>query len=147
MATRPWQDESAREGDARFPSGRWVGFWRQDIYRGRMELDITFGAGRLFGDGRDCIGDFVLSGHYDGQTGKCCILKAYLGQHEVEYDGTATADGIRGVWRIRDSKTKRFMDAGPFHIWPASAESGEALRTEVARPVGTFVPIRDSIRA
>lgn len=143
MCSRPWEDESAREADARFPSGRWKGFWRQDIYRGRMELDIIFGSGRLYGDGRDCIGDFILSGHYNNETGKCSILKSYLGQHDVEYDGTATADGIRGVWRIRDPQTKRFMDAGPFHIWPSATENGIAIHTTAERQLGVFVPTRN----
>lgn len=143
MSARPWENESAREADGRFPSGRWVGFWRQEIYRGRMELDITFANGRLFGDGRDCVGDFVLSGHYNGETGKCSILKAYLGQHDVEYDGKAAGDGIRGVWRIRDPETKRFAYAGPFHIWPSSFEDGVALHTSEARPQGVFIPLRE----
>jgi len=128
---RPWQNEDASfEADPRFPSGRWVGYWRQDGRAGRMQLDITFGGGRLFGDGRDLVGDFVLSGSYNCRTGTCTMHKAYLGQHGVDYDGTATGDGIRGLWRIiGDNSAELLGDAGPFHIWPAAAGDGLALVT------------------
>ena len=106
------------ELDSRFPSGRWHGWWRQDLQRGKMELDLTFARGRIFGDGRDSVGDFVFSGSYCALAGTCALLKSYLGQHDVDYDGIAAADGIRGTWSLRDRETKKVVDTGSFHIWP-----------------------------
>jgi hypothetical protein len=136
MSEPAWHDESLREPDERFPSGRWTGYWRQGALRGRMQLDLTFGGGRVFGEGRDCIGDFVISGGYDLQSARCAIHKAYLGQHGVEYEGVAGADGIRGSWQILDSATHRVESSGPFHIWPLGGTDGAALETaaEVTAP-------------
>lgn len=109
----------AAELDARFPTGRWKGWWRQDLQRAQMELDLTFARGRIHGDGRDCVGDFVLSGHYCPAAASCSLLKSYLGQHDVDYDGIVMPNGIRGTWIVRDRETKLPVDTGSFHIWPA----------------------------
>jgi len=130
------QGNDAHETDGRFRSGRWTGYWEQDGRRARMRLELTFAGGRIVGDGRDVVGDFVISGAYDRQTGVCTMQKTYLGQHDVDYDGTAAADGIRGIWRI-------FLagglidDAGTFHIWPVSDDESvsESVEEQVAAPV------------
>lgn len=132
MSANPWSDETFREPDPRFPSGRWAGFWSQDGRRGRMSLDLTFANGKLFGDGRDRVGDFVLSGQYDTRTGACSIHKAYLGQHGVEYEGCATSQGIRGDWRIHIPRV--MLETGPFHIWPVSSSGDAELSAALALP-------------
>jgi hypothetical protein len=137
MPKRPWENDELRESDGRFPSGRWVGYWVQESRRGRMQLDLTFGNGRLFGDGRDWVGDFVLSGGYDPSTGKVSMHKAYLGCHGVDYDGRAGATGIRGTWQIVDPQTGAIDSTGPFHIWPAGSGGGveRSLQAEAPAPV------------
>ena len=121
-------DEPIRATDSRFPSGRWAGYWEQDGQRARMKLDLSFADGRLIGDGRDVVGDFVLSGAYDMESGKCGMCKTYLGQHDVDYDGRAGGDGIRGRWRIAyATEEAQYEDAGPFHIWPIGSGAGEEL--------------------
>lgn len=138
MSSQAWNDdETFQEADERFPSGRWAGYWLQGTHRGRMELHLSFGGGRLFGEGRDGVGDFMLSGGYDKRGGKCSIFKSYLGQHGVDYDGVASADGIRGVWRIHDPENGILSDGGPFHIWPVGSGSGDglAVEAEIAEPV------------
>lgn len=100
-----------------------------------MQLDINFHSGRLFGDGRDFVGDFVLSGTYDTQSGRVQMHKAYLGQHEVIYDGAAGADGIRGTWCIRDQEDGAVQSNGPFHIWPIGPGDSQYLETAVAEPL------------
>lgn len=127
--SRPWENENLRETDDRFPSGRWVGYWEQTGRLGKMELDLTFGGGKLFGDGRDLVGDFVLSGSYNHETGACTLHKAYLGRHGVDYDGEAHVEGIRGIWRIRHTDN-RLNDAGLFHIWPLNNGSDIAATAE-----------------
>lgn len=126
MNKRAWEDEALRESDERFPSGRWGGYWLQGSQRGRMELDLQFQGGRIFGDGRDRVGDFVVSGSYDGVGGGCSLHKAYLGQHTVEYDGIGSADGIRGAWTIAGAPGRPGARGG-FHIWPIGAGQGDAM--------------------
>jgi len=126
MAKRAWQDEDVREPDRRFPSGRWGGYWIQVGRRGTMELDLQFQNGRVFGDGRDKVGDFVVSGTYRPETGTCELHKAYLGQHTVDYDGVGSADGIRGAWTIVESDGLG-VTRGTFHIWPIGSGAGEAM--------------------
>lgn len=128
---RPWEDEALREEDERFPSGRWVGYWEQRGRLGRMELDITFGGGKLFGDGRDMVGDFVISGSYNNAKGECFFHKAYLGRHGIEYDGWAYAEGIRGVWRIMRADGC-VEGLGVFHIWPLAHGDINHLTTAAA---------------
>ncbi len=130
---RPWEDEALREDDERFPSGRWNGYWEQRGRLGRMELDMTFGGGRLFGDGRDLVGDFVLSGSYSSAQGQCVFHKAYLGQHGIEYDGWAYVEGILGIWRIMRADG-RVESLGVFHIWPVA--HGDLNQLTTAASVG-----------
>lgn len=124
MPERPWDNENLREMDQRFPSGRWAGYWMQLGRRGTMQLHLTFAGGRLFGDGRDAIGDFVLSGAYHCTDGRVSMHKAYLGHHGVEYDGVAGEGGIRGVWTIVEPGTDGVDASGPFHIWPVAPGAG-----------------------
>lgn len=125
MPARPWQDESTRETDARFPSCFWTGFWQQLTLRGKMELGLNFADRMLFGEGRDLVGDFTISGSYDIHTGLCTMLKTYLGHHQVEYDGHVATDGIRGLWRI--TYPDKTIDTGRFHIWPLGPQTGDRL--------------------
>ncbi|MFO0838089.1 MAG: hypothetical protein U1D55_06135 [Phycisphaerae bacterium] len=131
MSIRPWENEQEREADARFPTGRWAGWWRQHRARGRMQLDLMFASGRVVGDGRDWVGDFVISGGYDAKSGRVWIRKAYLGRHELDYDGAASADGIRGNWRLCPLPDGG-VDSGPFRIWPIGAASADQLRESAA---------------
>jgi hypothetical protein len=123
-------DEFLSEIDSRFPSGRWAGYWEQDGRRARMKLDLRFAGGKLTGDGRDVVGEFVLSGGYETKSGKCGMCKTYLGQHDVDYAGLAAHDGIRGLWRIAIAIDElQFEDSGCFHIWPVGRGAGEELTT------------------
>lgn len=133
--SRPWQSETARELDGRFPSGFWTGFWQQRSRRGKMELGLTFADGKLFGEGGDAVGDFVISGAYDIANGRCAMLKSYLGQHDVHYDGRATERGIVGVWRI--AHADRTVDAGDFRIWPLGPGDGTRREEAAALAVPT----------
>ena len=49
------------ETDARFPSGRWTGFFLQVQVPGKhqMELLLTFRQGSMTGEGRDWVGEFM----------------------------------------------------------------------------------------
>jgi hypothetical protein len=123
------------ELDGRFPSGRWHGWWQQLSARGKMELDLSFARGRICGDGRDWVGDFVLSGNYNPAVGSCALLKSYLGQHDVDYDGVASETGIRGTWRLIDRESRQTVDCGPFHIWPVSRGVGELHTLLAAVPI------------
>ena len=119
------------EQDDRFPSGPWEGYFLQPGLPGRhgMELVLVFREGTLRGDGRDVIGDFLIRGSYDKDSGKCWWSKRYLGRHDVAYQGYAEGRGIWGTWEI----TTSFK--GGFHIWPLGEGSGESQ--QVAEEVDT----------
>ena len=100
-----------------FPSGPWIGFfnYRAGGKRHRMDLALTFGNGRMSGDGSDGIGPFVITGRYDGASGECHWTKSYPGAHDVHYRGFREGKGIWGLWEL-DGGT------GGFHIWPLGGE-------------------------
>jgi hypothetical protein len=106
------------EGDGRFPSGPWKGFFLQPGFAGRqwMELELTFSDGSLRGDGRDWVGKFLMRGRYDVETGKCSWNKRYVGKHDIAYQGYNEGKGIWGFWEDPLSSTNR----GGFHIWPVA---------------------------
>ena len=124
--------ESLLEQDDRFPSGPWEGFYLQPDHPGRhgMELYLTFQEGRLRGEGRDVIGEFLLNGTYECDSGKCWWSKRYLGKHDVAYQGYNEGRGIWGVWEI----STNFK--GGFHIWPVGQNCGDqqAVSDEVDTP-------------
>lgn len=118
-------DDAAPESDSRLPSGRWTGWWEQGSQRGKMQLHLTFEEGRVFGEGRDAVGDFTFGGSYSLERGRADLLKTYLGGHYVDYQGAITERGIKGEWLLK--LIGRVIDAGPFHIWPEKLGAGEAL--------------------
>lgn len=121
------------EQDDRFPSGPWEGYFLQPGLPGRhgMELILSFQQGAVRGDGRDVVGDFLIKGTYDCESGKCWWSKRYIGRHDVAYQGYAEGRGIWGTWEI----TSSFK--GGFHIWPLGQGSGESqnVSEEVDTPV------------
>lgn len=120
------------EQDDRFPSGPWEGYFLQPGMPGRhgMELVLTFRQGTVRGEGRDVVGDFLIRGSYEIDTGKCWWSKHYLGRHDVAYQGYAEGHGIWGVWEIAT------FFRGGFHIWPLGQGSGEheEVSEEVDQP-------------
>jgi hypothetical protein len=130
------------ETDERFPSGPWVGFWLQRGITGRQwmrGMQLRFADGRVDGLGSDCVGDFTLAGKYDLETGKVMLLKHYLEQHDVAYDGQNDADGkwVWGVW------TMTHGDRGGFHLWPKGEEdpTQRRLTTEADVPAEVEVAV------
>jgi hypothetical protein len=107
------------EQDSRFPSGPWTGFFLQKIHpagKHWMELDLTFRKGRITGEGRDRIGAFLFTGHYDVESGKCRWTKRYLGKHDIAYSGYNEGKGIWGTWEDPHASWNR----DGFHIWPVA---------------------------
>ncbi len=104
------------ETDPRFPSGPWKGYFLQPSLPGRhwMDLHLTFRGGRLSGEGRDKIGEFVLTGRYDVSDGRCRFTKTYIGRHSLYYNGYNEGKGIWGRWELSTSVAWH----GGFHIWP-----------------------------
>lgn len=80
-----------------------------------MELHLTFQKGQIRGDGRDRVGEFLIRGSYDLDTGKCWWSKRYLGKHDVAYEGYNEGKGIWGLWNIKLPPLR-----GGFHIWPVA---------------------------
>lgn len=107
----------APEADPRLPSGEWIGFFQQRSMsqaKGWMELILAFAEGKVQGEGRDGVGEFVIAGSYDLARERVWLHKRYLGKHDVAYEGFAELGrGIWGRWFIRIAN-----DKGGFHIWP-----------------------------
>ena len=122
------------ETDPRFPSGPWTGFFLQRHIPGKhqMELRLTFHDGNMTGEGRDWVGEFLVTGHYNRADGKCYWTKKYLGKHDVFYQGYNEGKGIWGTWQIGE------LARGGFHIWPEGFgdPTTEYLVEEANLPVG-----------
>lgn len=117
----------ALETDVRFPSGEWEGFFLQPRFfsgRVKMSLMLTFRRGRVSGEGRDRVGDFVVRGTYDFDSGEVHFHKRYLQKHDVYYRGFAEPQnkGIWGTWQIKQE------DRGGWHIWPLGERQSESLK-------------------
>jgi hypothetical protein len=124
------------ETDPRFPSGPWTGFFLQKALPGRhlMELQLTFSAGTLSGEGRDWVGRFVLRGHYSLADGKCRWVKRYVAKHDVVYRGFNEGKGIWGIWEIPGIADPA-IGRGGFHIWPEGmADPSQPQLSEEAEP-------------
>lgn len=85
------------------PSARWIGYWeQQDFGRQPMsDLQLEFDGGKISGSGWDIVGPFKFCGKC-GPRGAVALVKQYLGQHAVLYEGWYDGEGtISGQWIIR----------------------------------------------
>lgn len=124
------------ETDPRFPSGKWLGFWKQGPLRGEMEVLLTFVKGTFTGEGRDRVGAFTFRGRYSTTDGTCHWIKRYAGAHDVFYKGYNEGKGIWGTWKLPGAIID--LDRGGFHIWPEGMNVGDrpALTAEADVDVG-----------
>ena len=61
---------------------------------------LIFADHTVSGDGNDDIGQFVLTGRFDGTNGECYWTKTYIGAHEVYYRGFREGKRILGIMGI-----------------------------------------------
>ncbi len=130
----------------RFPSGPWVGFFRQRHYpagQHTTELRLTFRQGSMTGEGRDWVGAFTINGDYDLADGKCYWIKHYIGKHDVYYAGFNEGKGIWGRWEIAAKDNGGTPLHGGFYIWPEGMEdpTNQHLTEEADLPV----PVEEAI--
>ncbi len=136
------------ETDPRFPSGKWGGFYlmpHTGQKRHQTECVLNFHSGRMWGDGQDKVGKFIIEGKYNLEDGKAHWLKTYISKHTVHYNGYNEGKGIWGIWEIPNTLNINWR--GGFHIWPEGVGIGgddslhEALDlpTEVNDPA--LVPV------
>lgn len=133
------QQSEPRETDSRFPSGRWIGFWKQPSVgnaRGDMEIELNFGHTKIWGEGRDVVGEFLFRGRYDLESGECSITKNYIGGHDVYYRGFNEGKGIWGTWEITAIiHAVTYSDRGGFHIWPEAIGDPTQSRLSAEVPI------------
>jgi len=112
-----------------FPSGPWTGFYNygRGTRKHRMDLVLTFGDHVVSGDGSDDIGQFVVTGRFDGTNGECYWTKTYIGGHDVYYRGFREGKGIWGLWELPN-------ESGGFHIWPLGQEEGDQDQESAEEP-------------
>lgn len=101
------------EKDSRLPTGEWNGFYREPhrSQKGWMHMYLSFGDGKIAGEGTDHVGPWTAKGHYDLETGICTWVKYYVRKHQVVYQGIISSQGIQGHWNIQHL-------TDDFHIWP-----------------------------
>ena len=94
-----------------------------------MDLDLTFAAGIMSGDGRDDVGLFLIKGKYDAGSRECHWTKTYIGSHDVFYHGFREGKGIWGTWEIG------ILGRGGFHIWPVTeGDEGDVNKEQARQP-------------
>lgn len=129
-------NEMNAEVDERFPSGKWVGFFLDRRMPGKhqMELNLHFAAGQMTGEGRDRVGEFVIVGNYDTQSGECKFAKQYINAHGITYRGFNEGKGIWGTWELVWGV---LTFSGGFHIWPEGMADPTILRLfeEIDEPI------------
>lgn len=83
---------------------------------GRQEMKdlvIEFDEFELTGRGRDCVGEFTLTGTVRPDNAEVSITKRYTGRHTVIYEGQHDGEGmIHGAWALAG-------DSGMWAIRPA----------------------------
>ena len=125
------------ETDPRFPSGKWAGFYLMPHTANKRhptELILNFFNGRMWGEGQDKVGKFIIEGKYTLDDGKARWLKTYIAKHTVHYDGYNEGKGIWGMWEIPNTLGINWK--GGFHIWPDGVgQSGDAsLKAAIDTP-------------
>jgi hypothetical protein len=92
------------ERDPRYPSGRWTGYWTQQDYSGRhqMELELVFGGGAIVGEGSDFAGHFTVTGRYVADERRCDMIKQYTDGPAIRWDGGHFGNviWIAGAWQL-----------------------------------------------
>jgi hypothetical protein len=109
-----------------------------------MELHLTFQQGRMTGDGRDYVGDFIVHGQYSLGDGRCYWTKRYLGKHDVFYHGYNEGKGIWGVWEIPATRESVGLRGG-FHIWPEGMSDPTHLH--LSEQAETPIPASDPVES
>lgn len=109
------------------PSGAWEGFYCYSYAptQHKMEIELSFKKGKVFGSGVDDINYFSWKGDYSLDTFKLHMVKTYP-SHTVDYNGDIDENGIWGSWSL---KGKYGNLTGGFHIWPKKQQSEEAEAT------------------
>lgn len=95
-----------------FPSGPWTGYYQFEGRRLPHDFELTFDEGVIRGGGWDGVGEFVVKGSYDAESGEVRWTKIYSDTHKVTFRGYREDNGIWGTW---DSPG---LDGSGFHIWP-----------------------------
>ena len=86
----------------------WTGWFKQGEDPTDMTLDLHVDETGVFGLGSDTVGNFVMRGIYQMDTGVIRFIKKYIGQHEVLYRGMLTINDngmylVDGEWEIIDN--------------------------------------------
>ena len=134
--SEPLENPALDEQDPRFPSGPWFGFYRQGGTQSRQRFTLQFRGGKVYGEGKDPVAPFVVTGTYCTDTGVVNLTKSY-DTYRVFYRGVAQPDdGIPGLWTIPYFGGV-ITDTGEFHIWPdeLAMEEGKRLAQEEPVPV------------
>jgi len=127
------ESQDLPESDERFPSGPWIGYYRQGGIQSRQRLFLRFANGKIDGEGRDPVDQFVVRGVYSTETGSAKLTKSYI-TYQVHYNGAADGDGIGGGWTIEGYRGL-IEDRGEFRIWPDELAIEEGMHLRAEEPV------------
>jgi hypothetical protein len=135
-------ENSNNESDPRFPSGVWIGWFKQ-LRKFAMQVDMTFRNGVIVATGSDeQVGKFMFSGRYSLEDGRCSWTKVYQSlpqaSAQVHYNGFNEGKGIWGAWEFPWLKDAAHGHGG-FCLWPEGwpdPSGGGSLDEKEDLPIG-----------
>ncbi|CAK9881829.1 unnamed protein product [Sphagnum jensenii] len=90
----------------------WNGYWIDGSQRGDMTAELFIADGhKIYGGGSDEVGDFTWTGECHGS--QVHMIKQYIGQHQVLYNGKIKGATMDGTWLIHDGW---WHSKGAFHL-------------------------------
>jgi hypothetical protein len=95
-----------RESARALLDGAWVGAYVQEAQFGRngwMSMTLRQRGVVVEGEGYDPVGAFGVKARID-EAGRIQLLKAYVGQHTVDYVGIVGNDAMHGAWTISGTR-------------------------------------------
>ncbi|CAK9236131.1 unnamed protein product [Sphagnum troendelagicum] len=92
----------------------WNGYWIDGSQRGDMTAELFIADGhKIYGGGSDEVGVFTWTGECHGS--QVHMIKQYIGQHQVLYNGKIKGATMDGTWTIHEGRWHDFSE-GAFHL-------------------------------
>jgi len=118
IMTGTWEIPDNCDGTFNIQTGwqKWKGKYYQFDDGQHMKFDEMYiGDTGVIGHGNDGVGEFFINGYKDGDQVWFC--KAYVGQHQVYYQGTLDGRKLKGRWEIPGNCDGKFKIKCKRELW------------------------------